>query len=167
MTAIVRIKNFPQTIRASRNVRQHEGGLAALRRALADFKIFVVRRRKPGRFEALNGTARWVFGFETEQKFFGDGASAFNFEKDALRRIVDPAREFKFGRQPIDKRAEADALHRATHGDLQSRRRRSIRKSFDAWFHELGKSLVPQSGSNDTSIAEGLAYFATPKARKV
>ncbi len=57
-------------------------------------------------------------GFEPEQEFFQSGARAFDFNEDALRRIVDPAGQSELGGEAEDERTEADALHRAANGEF-------------------------------------------------
>ena len=85
-----------------------------------DFKAGITDRIEPRSFEALDETARRFFGFESQQEFFERRARTFNFDQDALWRIVDPAGKFKFGREAEEEGTEADALHRATNGDLQT-----------------------------------------------
>ena len=95
VTAVLRIENLAQTIGTGGDVRQHQRGFVTAGFAFADFKILVSDRIEPGSFEALNETARGFFGFEAEQEFFERCARAFDFDEDALWRIVDPAGEFQ------------------------------------------------------------------------
>ena len=91
VATIFRIEDFAETIRTRGNVRQHQRGLVAAGFARPDFKILETNRVEPRGFKALDETVHGFFGFEPEQKFFKRGARAFNFDENALRRIVDPA----------------------------------------------------------------------------
>ena len=68
----------------------------------------------------MDETVRRLFGFKPQQKFFKSGTRTFGLEEDALRGIIDPAGELKFGGEPKDERTETNPLHRAANGDLQS-----------------------------------------------
>ena len=97
VATVRRIKDFAQTIRAGGDVRQHQRGLVAAGASLARIsKRLVADRIEPGGFAALDETARRLFGFEPEKKLFQRVRAAFDFDEDALRRIVDPARQPKF-----------------------------------------------------------------------
>src|ERR1035437_4198935 len=74
VTAVVRIENFAQAIGTSRDVGQHKRGFITADFAFADFKIRVVERVKPSRFQALDETVRWLFGFEPQKKLFKQAA---------------------------------------------------------------------------------------------
>jgi len=124
MAPVSWIKDFPEAIGTGRHVRQKQRGFFPAGFAPADFKFFEADRVQPGRFQALNKTAWRCFRFQTEQKLFQRNATAFHFDDHALRRIADPAAQFKFSREPEDERAEADALHRAADGYFQPRRGR-------------------------------------------
>ena len=82
----------------------------------ADFKRLEADRVEPRRFQALNETARGLFGFEAQQKFFERSARAFGFDEDALRRIVDPAGQaevrWRAGRQRDGSRRPAPRRER-------------------------------------------------------
>src|ERR1035437_2212169 len=121
VTAVVRIENFAQAIGTSRDVGQHKRGFITADFAFADFKIRVAHGVKPRGFEALDETARWLFGFEPQKKLFKQAAFTLNFDENALRRVVDPAAQIQFRREPINKRAKAHALNRAAHGEFQAR----------------------------------------------
>ena len=66
----------------------------------------------------MDETSRRFFGFETEKKLFQFRARTFDFNDNALRRIVDPTTETKFDGEAIDERPKAHALHRAANGEL-------------------------------------------------
>jgi len=121
VAAVFWIEDFAQAIRAGGDVRQHQRGFVAAGFAGADFKCRAAGGVEPQGFEALDETARRFFGFEPEQEFFQFRAQAFGFNKDALRRIVDPAGQSESGGKAEDERTEADALHRATNGEFQAR----------------------------------------------
>lgn len=113
---VLRIKNFAQTIGARGDVGQHKRGFAAAGFAGAYFKFFKADGVQPGCLQALNETARRFFGFKPAQKFFKLWTSAFNLDKNALRRIVDPAVQQKLSGEAVNERPEANALHCAAHG---------------------------------------------------
>ena len=121
MTTIGGIKNFTQAIGTGGNIGQHERGLVAAGLAGTDFKLLITDGIKPRSFEALDKTARRFIGFEPEKKLFECGARTFDFDKDALRRIVNPAGHSEFRGEAEDERTEADALHRAANGEFQAR----------------------------------------------
>ncbi len=105
---------------------KHQRGFVAAGFAGADFKLVEADRVQPGRLQALNETARRFFAFEPAQKLFERGTRAFDLDEDALRRIVDPAGQRQFRGEPVDKRAEADALHRAAQGEFHAHARGTL-----------------------------------------
>jgi len=95
-----------------------------------------MRRGQPAGFKALNRAARRFFLLQAKQKIFSAGARAFDFEHDALRRIVHPPGEAKLGCQAIHKRPKANTLHRPTDCNFQPGgffRNQTL----DAGFHEF------------------------------
>ncbi len=120
IAAVRRIKNLAQTIGTRRDVRQHQRGLFAAGFARADFESVVAGWIEPRAFQALDGTARRFFGFEAKEELFQRRGRAFDFDADALRRVVHPAVQLEFRRQPKDERTKADPLNRAANGEPQA-----------------------------------------------
>ena len=120
VAAVFRIENFAQAIGTGGDVRQHQRGFAAAGFTCADFKLLETDGVEPRGFEALNETARGFSVSSRSRNFSSVGARAFGFDENALRRIVDPAGEFQFRRQPEDERTETHALHRAANGEFQA-----------------------------------------------
>jgi hypothetical protein len=118
--SVLWIKDFAHTIRAGSDVRQHQSGLGSAGVAFADFEAVVAREIEPGRFQAVNGTARGLFGFQSQQEFLQVRLRAFDFDDDALGRIVDPTLESEFGSQAINERSEADTLDGAADSQTNS-----------------------------------------------
>jgi hypothetical protein len=110
-----------QAIRAGGDIRQHQRGFVAAGFAGPDFKCRITDGVEPRSFETLDETARRFFGFEPEQEFLQFRARAFNFNEDALRRIVNPAGQSEFRGEAEDERSKTNALHRAANGEFQAR----------------------------------------------
>ncbi len=93
VTAIARIENLAQAVRAGRDVREHQRSPDAAGFARADFEARIADRIEPGGFEALDGAARRAVCFEAQQKRLQCNRGAFDFNEDALSGVVDPAVE--------------------------------------------------------------------------
>jgi hypothetical protein len=119
MTAIRRILNLTQTIGAACDVRQYERALAASLLTRADFKIGVAVGFEPGGFNGLNRTARRLFALQATQKLLECLAGTFDFQGNALRRVIDPTVQREPRSEPMDERAKPDALDRTTNNGLQ------------------------------------------------
>ena len=127
MTTIGGIKNFTQAIGTGGNIGQHERGLVAAGLAGTDFKLLITDGIKPRSFEALDKTARRFIGFEPEKKLFECGARTFDFDKDALRRIIDPTRQFEFGSDCGT--ATCPCSRKKTHAEEQGKKQLQTRRS--------------------------------------
>jgi hypothetical protein len=116
---VVRVEDFGQAIGAGRNVREHESGFGAAGFARANFKSGITDRVEPGSFEALDGTARGLLRFESEEECLERGVGAFDLNEDALSGVVDPAGKPGTGGEPVNEGAETHALDCAADRELQ------------------------------------------------
>ena len=118
VAAVMRIEDLGEAIRAGGDVREHQRGPGPVGIARTDRKARVADRVEPGGFEALDGAARRSFSFEAEQKRFQRRTGAFDFNEDALRRVVHPTGQPGPGGEPVNEWAEAHALDRTADRDL-------------------------------------------------
>ena len=114
------IEDFPQAIRAGRDVRQDQRPLAAALLAGANLEVPVAGRVEPGGFQALDETERGLFRLETKPELLELGRPSFGFDKHTLGGIADPAFQTQFARQAKDKGAKSDALNRAANRQFQT-----------------------------------------------
>lgn len=120
MTAIGRVKNFAEAIRAGCDVGQDNGSLLAGGFACANFEIAVARRVLPGIFKVLNGTQRRFVRVEAREKLFQFRARTFCFDGYALGRIADPTCQAMLRGKPMDEGPKSDTLDGALNRDFQS-----------------------------------------------
>ena len=93
VTTIRRVEDLAQAVGAGGDVGEHQGRYGPAGFTLADFKADVANRIKPGRFEALDGAARWFIHLKAEQEGFQVSRRAFDLNEHALSGIVDPTFE--------------------------------------------------------------------------
>ena len=89
----------------------------------------------------MDGTVRWPVGFEPEEKLFQIMAWAFDFNENALRRIVDPAVERQSGGEAMDEGTETDALHGAANCEPEAMNEPVCSVCFHA-------RILPEAGLN-------------------
>jgi hypothetical protein len=120
--AVGRIEDFALTIWTRRHIGQDERRLAAASFTGADHKSLVTHSVEPRSLATLDETARRFLGCESVAEIIQLPQRALDFDADALRRIVHPTGQTEFDGEPIDKRSETDALHRAPDHQAQPRR---------------------------------------------
>jgi len=117
-----RVEQFAAAVGAGGDVGQDERGCRACMLAGADFEARITNRVEPLRFETDDAPRRRQIGAEPDDELVQPRRLAFDFDDHPLRRVVHPAVQPEFRRQPIDKRPKTDALHRAAHGQTEAER---------------------------------------------
>ena len=120
VAAVEGIEDFPKAIAAGRNIGQHDRRFCAVLAARANFETGKPDGIEKRAFQTLDKSARRCFLDEFPQKGFELFPRPFDLDKDALRRVIDPAPKGKPVGETINERAKADALHRAAHGHAKT-----------------------------------------------
>ena len=115
---VFRIADFTAAVVAGRNVRRNKGYRRRRRLTFNDEKVLLTAFSNRHKFQRIDLGRRRFLPLQGSDEFIQLGFAAFDFNMNAIGRIVHPAGQSASRRQSVDKRAEADALDDAANQDM-------------------------------------------------
>ena len=110
-----------EALGAGGEVGQQHGGARTGAVVVADLEAREAGGLEPGVLDRVDVRDAGRVRSEPREEALEPLARPLDLDENAARVVGHPAREFQFSREPVDERAEPDALHGAAHLGAQSR----------------------------------------------